>query len=274
MPSSFKGLTTKDIDRRLKQGRGQGAGQHYQPFINVRDISSIGRSHRLLGIKAKRIHHLFSDLELAVFLSLDWSSKVIDIREQFPLSVDQTTLLAEKAGIKHNAYRGAHQVVTTDFLVDMDDNTTPQIALSAKYAKDLEDARVIEKLELERLSWQEKGIPWYIVTDREISKTVFTNITWLYPVKQESVDTDKLLRQFETFTRAFETHPDKKIIAITQRLDAAYDQEAGYFLFWLRQLLSRRYFIFDMNKRYLDLKAGELVINEHEDQGAVTHVVG
>ncbi len=37
MSGTFKGLTQAQIDRRLKEGRGQGQGRDYKPFIYTRD---------------------------------------------------------------------------------------------------------------------------------------------------------------------------------------------------------------------------------------------
>ncbi|EQL44127.1 hypothetical protein M770_29835 [Pseudomonas aeruginosa VRFPA03] len=36
MSGTFKGLTQAQIDRRLKEGRGQGQGRDYKPFIYTR----------------------------------------------------------------------------------------------------------------------------------------------------------------------------------------------------------------------------------------------
>ena len=101
---------------------------------------------------------LLSDLELAVFLTLDWSPKVIDIREQFPLRVEDTVRLAETYGLPHSKFQGIPQVLSSDFLVDFDDPTRPAMALQAKYSTDLEKPEVIERLELERRYWEEKEI--------------------------------------------------------------------------------------------------------------------
>lgn len=87
MPGTSNGLTQAQIDRRLKGGRGQGQGPDYKPLIYTRDVSSLGRSPRLLGSKTRRLQHLLSDLELAIFLTLDRSTHVTDIREQFPMRV-------------------------------------------------------------------------------------------------------------------------------------------------------------------------------------------
>lgn len=128
MSGTFKGLTQAQIDRRLKDGRGQGQGSDYKPFIYTRDVSSLGRSHRLPGSKTRRLHHLLSDLELAIFLTLDRSPHVTDIREQFPMRVEDTVRIAEELGLPHGCYKGTPQVLTSDFLVDFEDPQRPSIA--------------------------------------------------------------------------------------------------------------------------------------------------
>ena len=96
-------LSEKLIEQRIKDGRGQGYGEKYQPWLRVQDVPSDGRSHRIFSHKTKRIHHLLSDLELATFLLFDWSESVLDIREQFPLIRDDTRIIAQREGIKHPA---------------------------------------------------------------------------------------------------------------------------------------------------------------------------
>ena len=41
------------IQKWIKEGRGQGFGNSYKPWLTIRDVSSEGRSHRVLVIKAK-----------------------------------------------------------------------------------------------------------------------------------------------------------------------------------------------------------------------------
>ena len=69
----------------IKEGRGSGRNHEYKPWLTVRDLPSDGHSHRVFGHKSKRAHHLFSDLELAVFLLLEWHFEIEEVREQFPL---------------------------------------------------------------------------------------------------------------------------------------------------------------------------------------------
>lgn len=274
MSGTFKGLTQAQIDRRIKEGRGQGQGAGYKPFIYTRDVSSLGRSHRLPGSKTQRLHHLLSDLELAIFLTLDRSSHVTDIREQFPMRVEDTARIAEELGLPHSRYQGTLQVLTSDFLVDFDDPQRPTIAIQAKYSTDLQKPEVIERLELERRYWQEKGIPWFIVTEREVSKVAFANIQWLYPAHAEDdIAQDELTHYQQLFLREFQRHPDRKLTAIAQELDAPGHLEAGQALYWLRQLLARHCFLFDLDIPYRALKPNDLVANPHQMHQELSSVV-
>lgn len=270
MSGTYKGLSQSQIDRRVKEGRGQGHGSDYKPFIYTRDVSSLGRSHRIYGNKCRRLHHLLSDLELAVLLTLDWSPHVTDIREQFPLCVEDTVRLAQEHGLPHAKFQGASQVLTSDFLVDFDDPARPVIAIQAKYGADLAKPDVIERLELERRYWAEKDIPWYIVTEMDFAKAAFNNIQWLYPAQAETeVATDDLKRYLALFSKEFLLSPDKQITAVAQSLDVAYELEPGQALYWLRQLLARRYFTFDITAPYRSLLGSQLTLND--DWQGVTH---
>lgn len=77
----------------LREGRGGGHGSDYKPWLTVRDLPSEGRSHRVFGHNSQRTHHLLSDLELAVFLLLEWNISTVDIREQFPLRLEDTVVV-------------------------------------------------------------------------------------------------------------------------------------------------------------------------------------
>lgn len=52
--------TQAKFDRYNKEGRGQGEGSNYTPWVKVSDFSSKGRVLRGLGWKTNREHHLLS----------------------------------------------------------------------------------------------------------------------------------------------------------------------------------------------------------------------
>lgn len=94
--------TQATIDRYIKEGRGQGEGKDYKPWITVRDVSSRGRSSRPPSWKTNREHHLLSDNEKRLFYLFEWSESITDIREQFPLSnLDLATKIADEMGWKY-----------------------------------------------------------------------------------------------------------------------------------------------------------------------------
>ncbi|MED1517665.1 heteromeric transposase endonuclease subunit TnsA, partial [Bacillus paranthracis] len=76
---------TSKIEKWIKEGRGSGIGSEYKPWLKIQDVSSLGRSTRLKGIKTKRQHEFLSDLERNYFYITEYSDLVLDIREQFPL---------------------------------------------------------------------------------------------------------------------------------------------------------------------------------------------
>ena len=259
MAGTFKGLNQSQIDKRLKEGRGQGTGSGYKPFIYTRDVSSLGRSHRVFGHKCQRMHHLLSDLELAVFFTLDWSEKVLDIREQFPLSVEHTVQIAKDLEIRHAQYKSVSQVLSSDFLVDLNTPQRQLIAFQVKYSQDLSNPNVIERLMLEKAYWDKKGVHWAVITEKEVSKAAFINIQWLYPAHTErDIDLKLLHHYYDLFAYEFAQSPDQYVTEIAQRVDINYKQKAGQALYWLRQLLAKRLFLFNINSSYRLLKADML----------------
>ena len=97
-------MTNYTLDKRtqgwLREARGSESGKEYHPWLTVRDLPSQGRSHRVWRHLTQRPHHLLSGMELVVFLLLEWNTSTTDIREQFPLHIDETLSLAEEAGIR------------------------------------------------------------------------------------------------------------------------------------------------------------------------------
>ena len=71
------------------------------PYLLVHDVPSNGLASRIWGWKTNRVHHLLSRLELIFFYMLEWCQDVIDIREQFPLNLDETLAISDRLGVRH-----------------------------------------------------------------------------------------------------------------------------------------------------------------------------
>lgn len=164
------------------EGRGKGTLSNYKPWLTVSMVSSRGRSHRVYSPKTKRVHHLLSDIELAVFMYLEWRTDVIDIREQYPLDRDLTQTKASKLGIRHPTYPGTNvpTVMTADFLVTrMRNDEEVHGAFNSKSISEANDARSMEKLEIQRCALERMGIPHFLIFDRDLNIQVIRNITWI-----------------------------------------------------------------------------------------------
>ena len=246
-------------ERWIKEGRGSGRNQDYKPWLTVRDLPSEGRSHRVFGHKSQRTHHLFSDLELAVFLLLEWHSSTEEIREQFPLQLEVTLELAKEAGIVHPANAGVLQYMSSDFLVNSHNPENPKFVLQAKYVEALSDPRTVEKLELERRYWVKKEVAWFLITEQDIPSTVFQNINWLYPAQRDEIDDDEILQRVQFYAHQFKETPKSTLLNIAKSIDVAYGLPLGESLREIRQLLSKRCFLFDIYKPVIKLVAGELI---------------
>lgn len=170
-------------ESKLQKGRGQGHGGNYTPFLRTSEVPSHGKSTRVKGWKTGRVHHFLSTHESNYFYILEWSPAVVDIREQFPLPLDETTKIAERLAIKHpvKPKDKTLAVVTTDFLIDVaKEGVTTLKARTVKPSNDLNSLRTIEKLEIERTYWRERGVDWGIVTECEIPKPLAQNVEWIH----------------------------------------------------------------------------------------------
>ncbi|MGA5662669.1 TnsA endonuclease N-terminal domain-containing protein [Bacillus bombysepticus] len=175
---------TSEIEKWIKEGRGSGIGINYKPWLKIQDVSSLGRSTRLKGIKTSRQHEFLSDLERNYFYLTEHSDFVFDIREQFPLlPLEETIVIADELGIKYSTdpKTGEPIVMTTDFLLTVDKGQGVfEVARTVKMKDELLKERVLEKFEIEREYWQRRDIDWGIVTEEEIHKVMARNISYIH----------------------------------------------------------------------------------------------
>jgi predicted transposase YbfD/YdcC len=178
-------------EKRLNDNRGTGVGIDYKPWITIQDVPSLGRATRLKGVKVPRQFEFLSDLERNYFYLLEYSDRVVDIREQFPLlPIEETIVIADELGIKHpmNPKTGEPIVLTTDFLVTISENHQhSHLARTLKYKDELMNERVLEKFEIERVYWERQEVDWGIVTELEIPKEMAHNIAFVHGYADLSV---------------------------------------------------------------------------------------
>jgi hypothetical protein len=186
------------IARFEKEGRGLGTKADYKPWLTIHDVPSTGRRSRAFSHKTGRLHHLLSDIESSLFFLANWNPLVVDIREQFPLDRKRTRELAAHLGIQHpqDATTACDVVMTLDLLIDQEkEGRVTPFPVSAKPADKLDDRRTLEKLEIERVYCQERWGGWSLMTERDYSPVVITNLRWAH----EMADLEKLEASHPSF---------------------------------------------------------------------------
>ncbi|WP_057767781.1 heteromeric transposase endonuclease subunit TnsA [Cytobacillus praedii] len=241
--------TEEKIVRYQKEGRGSGELRNYKPWLTIHDVASKGNSSRIKGWKTGRIHHLLSNIERSYFYLLEWSEKVLDIREQFPLDRVETVDIANKKGIEHpkDPKTDTFIPMTTDFLVTIKrENKLIIVARSIKPFSKLEDERTIEKLEIEREYWEKKGVEWALVTEKEIPKYYANNIQWFHPfISLENPDDKKLAYRLLSYVGNQEV--SNTLFDVFNKFEEDYLLDPGTAVNFLRYLLANKFILLNMD---------------------------
>lgn len=256
MPRSKYDWNQNKFEKFIKEGRGQGHGKSYKPWITTQEVPSKGRRSRISGWKSERLHHVLSDREADYLYVLDWVDDVIDVREQFPLiDLDTAQVIASDMGVKYPTDDKSNfpYVLTTDFLVTININgQTKEIARTIKYANDLDRQGVIEKFEIERRYWVAKGVDWGIVTEKELPKTLVNNLQHYHPDYYLEPTTDIELSQMYSIADLLmeKLHSSKhSVLKVTNSLDTDMQIEIGTCLRVFRYLVARKKVLLDLTQK-------------------------
>lgn len=245
-------MTEKKITRFVREGRGTGDGIDYKGWLTVHDLSSLGRSTRMLGRHNRRVHHLFSDIERGAFLEHDWRDDVIDIKEQFPLDRGATRVIAASMGVRHPRVPGGgiEVVMSTDLLVSFKDGT--HLALACKSKDDLAKPRTCEKLEIERRYWNLLGTRWGIWTESSTTRIRTENLAYLH----EYVDADEqhwlapgywVGRAAAFLALLARSDPDRPFAVFAAAFDGIEGFGPGDAVATMRYLACRKAIVFDLD---------------------------
>jgi hypothetical protein len=134
-----------------------------------------------------------------------------------------------------------------------------------KYQKDLDDARVIEKQEIERRFWESEQIDWFLFTENEVPNTLIRNIKWVAP-HLHSFELDEISQRstFELILQAINLHSDDRVGAVMNSLDERMGVEDGTYLQYLRHLLAQGAFFWNMiDIDHRSLKTRYIVPSRH-----------
>ena len=244
-------FTEAKIERMIQEGRGQGSGKDYLPWLTIQDVPSEGRATRGVGWTTGRRHQLLSDIERDYFYLLDYCDDVTDIREQFPLlPLEETQMIAEKIGVEHpkDPKTGIPIVMTTDFLITYREKT---LARTVKPSAELENERTIAKFEIERIYWDSRHVDWGIITDLDLPDTFIRNIEWVHK-EFHNEDVPALgiftIRNLQQMLSA-RLHNGEVISRACLACDEQLGLDAGTSLALFRHFIARKIWSVDMTER-------------------------
>lgn len=229
------------VKRFIKEGRGQGTGSEYVPWVKTSDYSSKGRATRIRGIKTQRIHHLHSDNQLRAFFIFEHSDAVIDIRESFPL-LDAMEVIDDKEGLRFDKFtdsEGFPLVICTTFLLTVRDKAGEEklVARSVKNTSELIKKITLEKLEIERRYWEARGIEWQVVTEKQLPRQFCDNIEWCRETLLEEMQEDDLARALLAYIKSNSSTPIKLLL---NQFEYEQELEPGKGLWLFRYLVATK----------------------------------
>jgi hypothetical protein len=243
----------KRISKYVRAGRGIGSGSEYTPWLTTADVPSRGRSHRQFWWKTARVHHFLSDNEYCAFLHHACNDKTTDIREQFPLDRTDTIVIAEQLGVRHPVDRVSRVplVMTTDLLITEGmGSSVRQSAYAVKEDRELNNARAVEKLEIERLYWALRGISWDIQLSSEVKNNTALNLAWFFDSDAStefgSTQTERIKSQLKKTIGRYPTAPIRIACCL---VDDQLRLTHGATLGVVRALLARKELLVDLNLR-------------------------
>lgn len=280
MSKRNNGWNKERLKRYLSEGRGQGEGKDYKPWLTIQDFPSMGRASRVFGSKTQRIHHLFTDSETRYFYLLEWEDNVIDIREHYPL-VDFDEVVKEKDDLNFDYFKdknsGEYYVLSTSFLItvkDMD-GEIKYIARSLKASSELEKKITIERLEIERRYWESKGIDWGIITEKDIPVIKAKNIEWIHSSIDEIINNgvaeENLILLIDDYVNLLQKS-SVTIRVLNKEFEEQLNLSAGTGLSIFKYLLANKKIYLDMSKEINinDLTSNvKIVIGKEDKEGKV-----
>ena len=264
------------LKRFLEEGRGQGIGKDYKPWLTIQDFPSMGRVSRIYSNKTQRIHQFFSDNETRMFYLLHWEDEVTDIREHYPL-LDIGQVIEDKRGLNLDKFvdkqTGTPYVFSTTFLITIKGrkNKETYIARSVKSSVELEKKHIIEKFELERRYWESKGIDWGIITQKDIPVIKAKNIEWVHSALEDSEErgiNNKTKADLSEELAHILMDSSDTVRRITSRLDDEFQLEKGTGLYIFKYLIATKNIQVDMEKKIdINVPANKVILEVEFEGG-------
>jgi hypothetical protein len=251
------------LDLNVSESRPYKDKKEYVQGVTVQNFSSSGQMWRILGRTTGRVHHLMSSLEYKIFIMLDLNPGIVDIQTQYPHNLDNSVALAVQLGINHPPQNSVEKYqLSTDFIITYQGNSETTLGIYAKYAKDLDSYRTIEKLQLEMCSLALLNVPLMIVTENEIDKLLTRSLEWLMLANLEDLDTMLTPEYALNFYEELVQEPNNTLVSHLTQLDKECCVESGFHLFRFKCLVQLGYLQFDIYQDVFGLSRGDISLIE------------
>ncbi len=262
------------------EGRGKGTGASYLPWVLVSDFSSLGDSRRVFSPLTGRKHHLMSKVEWGLFLLLEFSPDVVDIREQYPLPRNETMAIAAQLGLKHpsDPHTKVPTVMSVDFLVTRTRNGVKTLeAYNCKRTEEAEDQRSMEKLEIQRRYLDGCTIPHHLVFHSMLPATKVKNLEWIRSAMLDPAEVERYPGYFEQHGQRLSADlaghsRNGSLASYCENYDSRTGAEPGTGLRVIRMLLQKHLVVTDLNQP--DLAAAPVSMFKPVRSGQPLKIVG
>ncbi len=170
------------LKTKIREGRGEGSGKDYKPFIKAREINSKGTCSNAIDWKTGRQMELLSQTELQIFMQLRWDDSIDEIREQIPLDlqilnniISKTNTELENAGHPKLTLRyDENHMLTSDMVIFRNGEISE--AISVKYDKYNLSNKDVETAWIEKKYWAEMGSGFRMLDRSDVNPILVQNL--------------------------------------------------------------------------------------------------
>lgn len=230
-----KSLKTKKL-----LGYGEGEKENYKAAFDPPEIKgSDGSMIRFWDPIQGRDVLLLSSIERFYYLYFSFHPSVIQIKEQKSIPIEESRSIARDLGIRHPEIDGKDMLVTTDLLVETRHGT---LAVAIKPSSELNNKRILEKLEIEQFFWTRHGVQWFITTELTVNEIMFKNFKLLFPLKQKDYNqlnfNQTQIDAISYFFKELNNWQKQKAHICFHLVEQTFDLPNGTFNILLLQLIS------------------------------------
>lgn len=236
----------------------------YKPWNTIRQSHTYGQGQEILNRLDDRTIHLYSRGERQLFVLIEAMPNVIDIKEQFPLPLNETLNLASELNIRHpGAYKERFEndgiipakTMTSDLVATFrqPDNEEKTIVYSFKYQRSLDylanprtAKRAWDKLKLEREFWERQGVEWVLMTEQCYSPTYIYNLEFLKECFEYPELLDVSDEFYQLFIKSFRQYEDKYAIYTLRHILEKLSDELNLELFHAQALFQKAAYFKDL----------------------------